>query len=224
MRRRRNAFTLMEVLLAVALAAGLAGAVMSFVWNLLDRRAALVEHGRLARGASLVMDRIERDLMGAMVAARGGEAGVRGTETQLRVLSRGVWLGGEAGEAPADLQGSEIWWDAAPGRIVGRRWAGAAARGEEETVCEGVRRLRLRYLRGREWVETFDSVEAGMLPAAVEVAIWFGSPDGAAGVGGLGEGEREAMSGTVGADLPEPDRVRVIAVPDAVDGGEGVGG
>lgn len=219
MSRRGRAFTLMEVLLAVALAAGLAGAVMSFAWSLLDRRAALVEHGRRARGASLVLDRIERDLVGAMVAARGGEAGVRGTGTGLRVLSRGVWLGGQGDDRAADLQGSEIRFDAAAGRIVGRRWAGAEASGEEESVCEGVRRLRLRYLVGREWAEAFDSAQAGMLPAAVEVALWFGEPEGDGTQ--PGEGEAEAMMGTVRGAMPEPDRVRVIAVPDA---GEGVDG
>ena len=222
MSRRRGGFTLMEVLLALALAAGLAGAVMSFAWNLLDRRAALVEHARRTRGGAAVLDRIERDLIGAMVSARDGTAGVEGTATSVRVLSRGVWLSGDREGAPSDLQGSEIRLDAGAGRIVGRRWAGPDAGGDEEVVAGGVRRVRLRYLRGREWVETFDSAREGTLPAAVEVAVWFGEPE--VEPAQPGEGEAEARAATMRERPPEPDRVRVIAVPDAAGAGEGVAG
>jgi hypothetical protein len=75
--------------------------------------------------------------------------------------------------------------------------------------------MRMRYWTDRGWQDSFDSLAAGALPGAVEVALWFGAPDGG-GVGGTGEesGARDAAE-----ELGVPDRVRTISVPDAMGAG-----
>src|SRR5262249_5989025 len=82
---------------------------------------------------------------------------------------------------------------------------------------------RVRYHDGGDWLSDFDSAggsggattggggggESEGLPVAVEVAIWFGEP--------VAEGEKIER-------WPEPDRLRVIAVPDGPVAGGGRGG
>ncbi len=83
----------------------------------------------------------------------------------------------------------------------------------------------MRYVDGKEWKQSFDSVGAGALPVAVEVAVWFGAPKADPGAakpatrGGAvekSEDDGAARQETDAATVPsrEPDRLRVIVVPD----------
>ncbi len=152
--------------------------------------------------------------------------------------------GGSAAGALGDEQGLAVRFDESSGRVSLRRWSGDdPGEGSNEVVAEGVSALRLRYFDGRSWRDSFDSKSAGDLPVAVEVALWFrraGDPapqpvveeEPAAPVEDEdAEWEAEddpfAMAASfddpsawedeiVPSDLPErePDRVRVIIVPD----------
>lgn len=114
---------------------------------------------------------------------------------------------------------------------------------EDDTLMTGVRAVRFRYHDGRAWRRAFDSSEG--LPAAVEAALWFGSVSaasetGRAAGGGADDEQRvgiaewsdfeawepgmDELSGWGGMPDEEdgsstptgrPDRVRVIAIPDA---------
>jgi hypothetical protein len=59
--------------------------------------------------------------------------------------------------------------------------------------------MRVRYWMQGEWADSFDSLSAGSLPQAVEVALWFGV----------------AAAPSEEDNFGTPDRVRTIAVPDA---------
>ena len=131
------------------------------------------------------------------------------------------------------MQASEYQFDS--GVFKARRWNIGGSTPELETVCDHVEAVRVRYFDGKEWKASFDSLSAGALPVAVEVAVWFGTPK--KDENAAGPAARPAKSGgTKGAKtepdatsdegapakqdaaaaLPsrEPDRLRVIVVPD----------
>lgn len=242
----RRAFTLLEVILAISLGLMLAAAMGSFAWNLLDRRATLLGVGRDVHAASALLDRIEGDLLGAIAGDAKAGAGIQGTSTHLRILTRGVWLEvapGAGSAAAGDLQRSEYRFDPATARLTAARAPAGAApgrdgRGEPEVVSERVERLRLRYFDGREWLDSFDSLARGELPVAVEVAIWMAAPGAAPTTGSdLAAAGRAMPARAPGQDIErdsmdrplddpaseglldnrrwgEPDRLRIIVIPD----------
>lgn len=238
---RRRAFTLLEVLLALGLIAMLSGGMFAFFWQLTSQKAALVEGALEGQAADALIERLENDLAGAVAADSAGGAGIVGTASSLKVLSRGVTLPLKEEDrawAKGDLQGSEFVLEG--GALKAKRWdahrgvGGAAG----ETIPGAIGALRFRYYDGESWVESFDSKSAGTLPVAIEVSVWFG-PSREVGAGSESESaarpERAAEAGdeeTRGAapvprarpapsstsvasgSVPAADRVRVIVVPD----------
>jgi hypothetical protein len=214
-------------MLAIGLGLGLLGAMIAFTWNLLDRRAALARGARDVQAGTALIEQIENDLLAGLVGDAGVGAGVKGTATTLRLLTRGVWLGDAAGTATSgDLHGTEYAFDGA-GRLSAHRWVqgldGGGGGGSFDVISDRVQRLRLRYFDGREWRDSFDSLETGGLPVAIEVAMWFtalrnevatGLPVAAAATGD-DEGDVAASdSSEAGPPLGPPHRLRVIIVPD----------
>ncbi len=199
---RRRAFTLVEVLLGLALMLALSAGLFGYVWGLLDKRDRLVEVARQQAAAAAVFEELENGLATTFAADASGRAGVKGDGSSIAVRCRGVVArsspGGEGDLG--DLVGGEVSF--ADGAISARRFG--RRDGAFEVVSEGIERLRLRYYNGSEWLGEFDSAAVGELPVAVEAAIWFG---GAAAEGEDGfESEPET--------LRAPDRVRVMIVPD----------
>ncbi len=218
---RARAFTLMEVLLAVALVLLLSGAVYGFLWNLLGQRDRVAQTAAEAGTAGAIIERIEADLLGSLAGA-AGKSGIAGTTSSLRLLSRGVAVpvdDSERAGALGDLHGTEIVFDRVSGVVRARRWyAGGDGESEFEEIGRGVQRLRFRYFDGRRWVSAFDSAAEGRLPAAVEVAVWFGAllerPETTAETERTGAGDEERMGEPPPTPDREPERVRVMVVPD----------
>lgn len=237
---RRRGFTLLEVLLAIALTMVIAGTAMALASTLLTRRTQIDDAAARDRGIAILMDQVEQDLMG-VVAGTKGEVGFVGSEREMTLRVRGVTLRHE------DLIEARYRFVTGgegalkPGRVVAKR----GASGMEETLADGVALLRLRYHDGVSWVDSFDSGSKGTLPWAVEVAVWFGDPaeftnqDETFGAGDMARGEgsdgaEEPEASDAGSDsggdsagviMREPDRVRVIVVTDGVGPmGEGGGG
>jgi hypothetical protein len=191
----------------------------------------------------VLIERIERDVLAGLAGGSGLGTGIKGTETSLTLLTRGVWLelprgvaagaqdqAGGGGSVSGDVQGSEYRFDARAGVLEARRWsvdAGGGGDGAFEVVSDHIQRLRFRYYDGRRWVDRFDSVAKKGLPVAIEVAIWFGDVASATGdepggeSDGAGEGGAFVMDGAdellpelATAPMRRPDRLRVIVVPD----------
>lgn len=222
----RAAFTLVEVLLALALAAMLLGGVAAYLWQVREGRDRLARISARIGETGVLVESLEQDLLGVVARAPGLGSGVRGTSTGLRLATRGVWFeiaGTGESEVPGDrarshatmgegdLQASEYTFDADAKRVLGRRWSLEPGRSPPpmQVIAEGVRRVRFRYHDGREWLDQFDSTgprpaaaagdgEEG-LPVAIEVAVWF----------------EETVPGREPPERwPEPDRLRVMSVPD----------
>jgi prepilin-type N-terminal cleavage/methylation domain-containing protein len=198
-RRRRAGFTLIEVLLAVALMLAISAGMLSYIWGLLASRERLVAATDQQISAAALFDQIESDLSTTFAVDGSGAAGVEGRADSLVVRSRGVGaLGGEGVSDLGDQQGCEVRFDAGAHMLTARR----LGRGEAgfETLASPVSLVRFRYFDGKVWTESFDSAAAGGLPGAVVAAVWF--------EGGVEEraGEERPSRG--------PDRVRVMVIPD----------
>ena len=227
--RRPRAFSLLELLVAIALGAALLGALFSFFWQLLRVREELTLSAAQHREASLVVDRLERELMTVITADPTAGTGVRGDATSVELLSRGVAARLVARDSRAgfgNVQGCAVRFDAERSRLVIAGGDAGATIDPSELTC-AVEAFQLRYHDGTAWRETFDSAATGHLPLAVEIAIWFGDADDSAGVAGENSSDdlrsstvRDPELDDVGSTGEEPqrppDRFRVVAV---VDGG-----
>ncbi len=242
---RRRAFSLVEVLVALALLVFLAGATTTFLRDLQRGRRTLLDINADLQSGSLVMDRLERDIA-TCVTAHAGSGGVRGNATSITVLSRASMPNvADAGDALRDIQATSLAWNDQTGALAITRYLPGASGSSTEEVSRRVERLRLRYHDGTDWRDTFDSATEKKLPVAVEVAIWF-APAGRPPVLATPEFDEEPDAGLGAAGVPmtledldampaddmglpiedrvwgQPDRLRIIAVPDAsVDAGEG---
>ncbi|MEX2217320.1 MAG: hypothetical protein WD749_01055 [Phycisphaerales bacterium] len=202
----RRAFTLLEALLALALVAMLGGSLLSFVWTLSDRTREVRRAAAREDGVSLFLDRLESDVLCGLAGGPGLGAGVQGDPSGVKIMTRGVALRlGKGGATPArDIQFGEYRVDAAGGRLRARRAAEGEAQGELEQVTGGIREARFRYHDGLAWQESFDSAARNSLPAAIEIAVWYGQP----------APPDENAAPAEAAEPPSPDRVRLIVIPD----------
>ena len=244
----RRALTLLEVLISIALIMTLLGAMFAFSWDMLGARGHIVEATAQRRAATILIERLERDLATCIVGDDAMGAGVSGDATTIRILTRSVpvRLAGEAAtttHAFRDLELAEYRFDE-PGRVIQARRAIAGTNGGEQrhTFHElggPVSRVRFRFHDGAAWRDSFDSLRANRLPAAVEVALWFNpwpgemlEADEAAAefaeetfapaermtfdeAAGFDEHAFAESSDLEVYDEPRPDRLRVIVVPDA---------
>lgn len=201
-RRRMRAFTLLEAIVGVAIVAALLGALGIFIRNLGDARTRLATSVERIECADAVFALVDRALATAVVADPALGAGVGGNERSLRVVRATVGLG--EGDAPllAERERCEVRFDGGTGRIE-------LARGDRRDAVEvPVRAMRVRYLVEGGWRDAFDSADAGVFPAGIEVSIWF---DRGAEV------DVGSAAGDVAAPAPlgSPDRRRFFRVPGA---------
>lgn len=238
---RRSAFTLLEVLLAIGLIGILSGSLFTFLWQVSAQKAAVSQRAMDDQSADAVIERLESALTGAVAADSSGNAGIQGSSTSLKVLSRGVGLPMKEEDrawSAGDLQGTEFKFES--GAIKARRWdahqsrAGGGTPSSYEIVSDHVGAMKLRFFDGQDWADTFDSKELKSLPVAIEVSLWFGTPPPAAATSETNKStdtksaakspERATTplqvppAGTISTPDKGPatpaDRVRIIVVPD----------
>ena len=251
MRRRRihscRAFTLVEVLVAIALVLALVGTMFGFLYDMLSSRRRALTFADNHSAAATLLERIEADLMCSLVGDSVSGAGIEGDEVRLSILTRGVAASlAERGAADptvfGDLQVAEYRFSPQRRRLEARR----QPRGERNgggtafSFLGGeLYKVRFRYHDGTAWRESFDTLDAGRLPTAIEVAVWFDAPlmeqmmsqalpgqTEPAGSGRLTFDDTGGFDDRAYAELSDldleaqfpPDRIRVIVIPDA--GGE----
>lgn len=240
---RARAFTLIEVIIAIALTLALLGAMFGFLFNLLGTRAAVLEASMRQRAADALFDHIQRDLGHCLVGDDVLGPGVEGDAAGVRILSRQVAIttGAAADVAAtfADAQRTEYRFDESARRLEARRTDPAdsdTAGTAFEPLGTEIFRVRFRYYDGMDWTETFDSLAADRLPVAIEVSIWHdpwpgeetaAAPPGAAdratfdAGAGFDESRAAILSDQNLAERPDPDHRRVFIIPDS---GAGSGG
>lgn len=177
----RAGFTLLEVIVSVGLLVMLAGFAFGFLWNLWVQRDRAEEWAAWSSGAATLLERIERDMLGVIAGDDVVGAGIAGDAARLRVLTRGVAvMDADSRGALPDVIGCEYTYDEVAGMLRMRRWrpggSGGEGGGESDVVLTRVEKFRVRFFDGRGWVDSFDSLTAGRLPAAVEIAMWRGDP------------------------------------------------
>jgi hypothetical protein len=158
----------------------LLGAMFGFFWDMLDVRRRVLEETARRRAAQMLIERIDRDLMTAIVGDSTVGAGIAGDATSLRILTRSVPVRlaqrpDGPGEPFADLERSEYTFDASDKQITAARALATVSSGSIESFPLGgqVSKLRFRFHDGTSWVDSFDSLRADRLPVAVEIAVWF---------------------------------------------------
>ena len=190
-----RAFTLLEALIAVGMMVLLLGALAMFVEDLSRTRQFVARTAAETRSADALFGALEAALQTAVVDGGNRGAGVTGTDRSFRVLSSRTDAGsGSVAElaraAFSPLSATQVDQNGA-NITIGRS-------GVSSTLPATVRAMRVRYWYDGGWGDSFDSLNAGTLPAVVEVGLWFGATQA--------DDEEE---------LGAPDRVRAIAVPDA---------
>ena len=229
----RRGLTLLEVLIALSLGIVLLGSVTTFAWSQLNSRDRILAAANARRSLTLVIDRLEQDLVSVIAGTSDGQPGLRGDRSSIMIHARGLaprWSDNPS-TMIGDLHRLNIGFDPFSGRIEMIRsphQAGSELLEEDPAALPGlIRDLSFRYYDGEQWVEQWDSLREGRLPMAVEIAAWYGQPelndqdefDSDFGSTML-EDERLIPDSMVSELESVPDRRRVILIPDAAVTGD----
>lgn len=234
---RRRGLSLIEVLVTIGIVLALGTAMASFVLDLRRSRERSAEAIETQRSAEALLEAIEAALATTVVEDAMLGVGLRGGSGRLEVVSRTVaaWRLGDPPRRHLSLEDRERLTVASEGPRR-TRIARSGAAGGEGGRGEAPMAVRFRYFDGREWLDAFDSLDAGRLPRAVEVTLWWSAappplelPDDAE-AGPAAEFEvafaieeefddvavrlDEPLVDGAGFDEATPDRRRVIAIID----------
>jgi len=206
---KRNAFTLLEVVLAISLAIGILLVLLFFYQQAANLRAELVSQAERVSAVRLVMDRMTAELRAAR--KHGFYPAVIGDSELLQVITTGdlpqsAWRSGErVTRAQTDLKfvrysvesqmtGTNVVAKAFSRTeepvVESRRpaaHAGAVVLDTPETkrsepLSEEIRFVRFRYWDGKAWLDSWDGT--GM-PSGVEINLGFEEPPSEEGAAAL---------------------------------------
>lgn len=233
---KRRGFTLLEVLVVVGLTGVLVGSLSLFVNQLASTRASIRDRAVRDSTVTTTFDSLQDAVATCVARSQDGSAGVSGTPLSIRVSFEGTTvqraMSGTPERVLQPLDMVEVSFDPGNGRISISRDKRPASSLEGSVFA-----VRFRFFDGELWHEQWDSIAMDGLPTAVECSVWlkpwpggrlpdwFPEEDGATGSFGDGDEDDELEDAdfeSFGAlleldereDLPEPDRRRLILVPD----------
>lgn len=199
---RGRGFTLIEMLIAVALVAALVMILLPIAGRIMSGTASSADRGHRLAQVAILTDMLDRMALTAIATDAVGAPGLVGERDSLRVASCGVSLSPRDPGQPDDVQSLHVRLSS--GAVVVSESGGAA-----EIVVPGVRRIEFAYAQGEEWTESHDGATG--LPRAIAVSIWFGEPDA----------NSDEAESPVTEEETDPDWRRVFAAFDPGAGGEG---
>jgi len=194
---RRDGFTLLEVVVAIALLA----VVMTLIYGAFSRSVDVTQEtadaSERVRQVQFITERLMDELSSAYwfpsstvsqgLVGQGLFVGSKGTasdsDTRLDTLTWTTFAHRRylAESAQSDIAQVEYRVDldsesrTGPGRLVREERVNVLTDApwaiETDEVAEGVTEFRLRYLTGGEWVDTWDATQRRSLPQAVEVTV-----------------------------------------------------
>lgn len=194
-------FTLIEMLIAVALVAALAMILLPVAARIVGSIAAASDRGHRLAQVAMLSEMLDRAMLTAVASDASGAPGFVGERDSLRIASSGVSLTLRGPGEPDDVQMVQI-------RLATGAIHATASGGVSETMVPGVRRIEFAYASGEGWAETHDG--SGGLPRAVAVSIWFGQS---------ADESEEPGTPETGSET-DPDWRRVFAVFDPGAGEE----
>ena len=165
--RIHRGFTLLEAIVAVAIATAFLGALAVFTVNLSASRERLARLAERLETADAVFAACERSLATAVVVDASGRAGIAGNEASLRIMHAAVALGDDGESILGDRAALQISFNESSGVI---ELINGSAR---DALAAPVRAMRVRYLNESSWADAFDSAEMGAFPVGIEVSLWF---------------------------------------------------
>ena len=196
-RRQPRAFTLLELLVATAMTAVLAGSLYATLHVAFKARQTATAAVEQMRKAELAVELIRVDIESAVVP-KGilaglflGEDGTDGAGRPSDALMLHCTADGAAEtEGIGDIRMVELGCEPSEdgeGMILLRRvnlnlLATTVEDPPEEVLCRGVRSFDLQYFDGTDWQDTWDSgAQGNALPLAVQVALELVAQDGTSG-------------------------------------------
>ena len=190
--RRKSAFTLLEMLVAMTLMSVLAGSLYASLHIAFTARRSAVSAIEPVRAAQLAIELVREDIESALPPTgilAGAFYGQDLTDSAGRdadaLLFYSSALGPEAAEGTGDITRIELAFVSPPDateRVLVRRsttnlLAPETVEPSEEILCRGVLGFNLRYFDGSDWQDSWDSSsQDNVLPLAVEVALEVDRP------------------------------------------------
>ena len=86
----RRGLSLLEVLIALSLGIVLLGSVTTFAWSQLNSRDRILAAAHARRSLTLVIDRLEQDLVSVIAGTSDGQPGLRGDRNSIMIHARGL--------------------------------------------------------------------------------------------------------------------------------------
>lgn len=186
-RRNASGFTLLEMLVAIAMVAIITASLYSALYVGFRAQRSATRAVEPARAATLTLQLMEQDIEGAMSSTGilagqflGSDAtGLDGADGLAFYSSANVPTAGESGSdsrhveflvaADVDDQRPALYR-----RVTSNLLPSNAPMIREQVLCRNVRAFSLRYFDGTQWLDSWDSAGQGdLLPLGVEVQIEF---------------------------------------------------
>ena len=193
--RAGRGFTLLEMLVALAMIAALAGALyasLKIAFRARDSATRCLEPVRKCSAAVALLKADLRSAAGPNGLLAGPMLGdsqtdPAGNETDSLEFYAAIGQAGDTG-AGGDIRKVEFACEPAIDsgdnilvrRLTSNLLAANEVEPDTEVICRGVRSFTLRYYDGTTWYDSWDSTAMGdLLPMAVEVSVELANPPGA---------------------------------------------
>lgn len=160
---RRRSFTLVEMMIALALVVALVFVLLPATNRIMSSTLDASDRGHAVAQVAVMWDVVDRSLLTAVAQGVDGAPGVTGESGVLRITSCGVSLTQRDASTPDDVQTLEIAF--ADGVLTLR-----TGNAERQMLLTDIEACRFEFNTAEGWTDAHDG-QSG-LPRAVAISIW----------------------------------------------------